>query len=234
MQKNISVIIQARLNSKRFPGKVLKEISGKPLIFYVTNQILKLNNIEKIIIATSTSKKDDKIVKYCIKNNLEYFRGSEKDVLDRFYQCAKQFKLKNIIRISADSPLIDHMIIKNCTKKFFSQKYDYVSNIIKNENKIWVENFNGYPRGCAVEIFSFATLEYTWKKASSPNEREHVTDFMWKNNNLFKLGNIKSPRDFSSINLEVNFKKDFYRISKIIEKFSNTNFTMNKINKFLK
>jgi spore coat polysaccharide biosynthesis protein SpsF len=221
------------MGSTRLPGKVMMSIKNHPLMYYVMNQIKKCENT-KILVATSTSKKDDLIENYIKKLNFEVFRGNENDVLDRYYQCAKKNSAKIIVRISADSPFIDHKIIKECINKFEKNDFDYLSNTIKKINNVWVEHFNGFPKGYAVEIFQFSALERAWKESFEPSDREHVTEYIWKHPQIFKLGNYENKVDYSNYRLVVDYPNDFKLIKEIIKNFpENTIFSLNNIIKFL-
>jgi len=221
------------MGSIRLPGKVMMPIKNYPLMHYVMNQIKKCENT-KILVATSTSKKDDLIENYIKKLNFEVFRGNENDVLDRYYQCAKKKCAKIIVRISADSPLIDHKIIKECINKFEKNDFDYLSNTIKKINNVWVEDFNGFPKGYAVEIFRFSALERAWKESFEPSDREHVTEYIWKHPEIFKLGNYENNVDYSNYRLVVDYPNDFKLIKEIIKNFpKNTIFSLTSIVKFL-
>ena len=111
MTEKVPIIIQARVNSTRLPNKVLLEINGKPLIEHVINQISAAKMVDYCIVATSTNPKDDKIVDFCERKKIRYFRGSEEDVLDRYYQSAKKYQANTIVRLTSDCPLIDPKLI---------------------------------------------------------------------------------------------------------------------------
>ena len=176
----IGCIIQARMGSTRLPGKTLKLINGQTsMLKFQLDQLHFSDKIKKIVIATTILKEDDVIVNFCKKNNLEYYRGSSKDVLDRYYQCAKKFNFSTIVRITPDNPLIDPHIIDQVISLFINSKSDYVGN----------EHPKTYPLGFAVDVFSFTSLEKSWNEAKLPSEREHVTPYMYKNKNLFKNKN---------------------------------------------
>ena len=229
-----TVIIQARVGSRRLPGKVFSEINGKPILHYVIKRVESANLIDNLIIETTTNSQDEKIVEFCKTNNLNYFCGSEDDVLDRYYQCAKKFKCDPIIRISADSPLIDPIIIDNCIQKYSNSNYDFLSNTIQPIDNAWIENYNGFPIGMAVEIFSYNTLEKIWNEANKPNQREHVTEYIWENPEKFKIGFIKNDDDLSSMRLVVDYPEDFTLIKTILEKFPLENSNIQEIFSFLK
>lgn len=202
----ITAIIQARLSSKRLPGKVLLNLDGKSLIENVVDRVNKAKKISQVIIATSTDPSDDLIESLCIEKNINYFRGDLNDVLDRYYQAAKHFKTKNICRITADCPLIDSELIDKVAEIFNEKKYDYISTgRIKST----------FPDGLDTEIFTFEALEKAWKEAKLPSEREHVTPYIWKNPNKFSVYTLNNEIDLSEIRLTVDEPLDFVLMKKI-------------------
>ena len=162
---DFSIIIQARMGSTRLPSKTMLKIKNKPLLDYVYNQVFQSKKISKIIIATTTLSEDNLISDYATSKNISVYRGDSQNVLDRFFQCAKKFSFTNIVRITADNPMIDPSIIDSCIEEFQKKDYDYVSNTISKTNDSWKYDLNGFPYGMAVEIFSFASLEKAWKNA---------------------------------------------------------------------
>jgi len=165
VKKNISVIIQARVNSSRFPKKILSKIQNNTLLEILIKRILKSKKIDDIIIACTRKKEDDKIVEICKNYNVKIFRGSEKNVFDRYYQAAKKFKIKNIIRLTSDCPLIDPRILNKFIEKFFSGGFDYLSNTINPT----------FPDGMDIEIFKYKIMKEKILKKISNHEKEHVT-----------------------------------------------------------
>lgn len=226
MKKNL-VIIQARYSSTRLPGKVLLKVLDKPLIWYLVRRLQLVKKPCKIIIATAISEENKPIIDIAKNLNLDYFAGSEDDVLDRFYQTAKQFKGDIIVRITADCPLMDPAIIDRGLKIFLNGNYDYVSNVEEGKET--------YPDGFDIEIFSFKALKMVWKEAKLQSEREHVTPYIWKNPDKFVLKNFENNVNLSSLRLTVDTKEDFLLISKIIEKFHDnwSNFHMQDVIDFL-
>jgi|SaaInlStandDraft_6_1057023.scaffolds.fasta_scaffold08005_3 spore coat polysaccharide biosynthesis protein SpsF len=230
-----TAIIQARMGSQRLPGKVMMKILKKPILYFVINQIKQCKHVDKIIVATTTLSKDDVIHNYAKSLGVDTFRGNPSNVLDRYFQCAKKNKIKKILRITADDPLIDPDIISQCIIKFEKGNYDYVSNTIKKKNDKWVFDSNGFPVGVAMEIFNFDSLKRAWQIAEKQSDREHVTPIMINNPDLFKLSNIKLSEDFSNFRVTVDYKEDFIVVKKIIENFPlNEIFTIKKIVKYLK
>ena len=223
------------MGSTRLPGKVMMPVKGKPLLYYLINQVKHCTKLSKIVIATTTLQEDDDISDYVKSLGLDVYRGSSTDVLDRYYNCAKKYEADTIVRISGDSPLIDHNIIDKCIIEFEKNNFDYLSNTVTKRNDKWEETYNGYPLGFAVEVFSFDALNIAWNNAKEPSDREHVTEYIWKNPKIFKIGSIKNKEDLSHIRLVVDYQKDFEKIKDIIENFEeNQIFTLKQIIEKLK
>lgn len=221
MRRNIIVIIQARMGSSRLPGKVLKTIKDKTILGYVIDSVSKSNYIDNIVIATTDNDDDYAIVEYCEENNLNVFRGSENDVLDRYYQCAKKNKAKNIVRITADCPLHDYKVIDKVIEEFINSDYDYVTNTFEYT----------YPDGMDVEIFTFEALENAWKNSKLLSEREHVTPYI--RNNKFKVKNVYSDKENPIYRLTLDEPEDFVFIESIINGIGRDNFNLEDIIEFL-
>lgn len=217
----IGGIVQARMGSSRLPGKVLMEIdvNKNPVIYYVMEQLKHCKLLDKIVVATTDLKKDDVIENYVTKKDIECFRGSAEDVLDRYYQCAKRFSFSTIVRITSDNPLIDPEIIDKIVVQFKTNNYDYISN----------EQLPTFPLGYAVEVFSFTALETAWKNAKLPSEREHVTPYFYKNKEMFKQINIANSTNLSHIRCTLDTLDDFNLIKKIIHKIEHRPILLNDI-----
>ena len=205
----IGCIIQARMNSTRLPGKVLMNIDGKfPAIYYTIEQLKNSKLLEKIVISTSNNQEDNDIEKFCRKYNIKCFRGSLENVLDRYYQCAKEFGITTIVRIPADKPLIDPEIVDEVIQKFKENSFDCVTNFQPST----------VPSGTEVEIFSFSALETAWKNASSAFDKEHVTPYIYKNKKQFKIFNVVNKEDLSNFRWALDYKEDLELIKKIVMK----------------
>lgn len=215
LEKKIIAIIQARMKSTRLPNKVMHLIDDKPLLFYVIRQTLASSLIDDIIIATSTSSSDDVIANYCNNNNINYFRGSENNVLDRYYQCAKKHHCDPIVRITADCPLIDPSTIDSVIKKFRDNNYDYISTTIEFKNGKWKDSSCNFPPGIAVEVSTFSALEQAWNDAKKPSEIEHVFPYIQFNPDKFKLANFVNSSDLSHIRCTVDHPEDLTFIREI-------------------
>ena len=223
---SVGIIIQARCGSRRLPNKIWMKIGSKKIIEHVINR-LKLVKIKKnIIIATTRQSRDKKIVKLAQKNNCNYYSGSEKNVLKRYYEAAKKFKIKIIVRICSDSPFIDPLIIEKAVKFFKKNKLDYASNIIKPT----------YPAGMSVEIFKFKSLKKAYKSQTDDIEKEHVTPFIYRNPKLFNIKNFKSKKNLSQYRFAIDYADDLIacrKIYKIIDKKLNHKYHLKNLIKIV-
>lgn len=216
---NIDCIIQARIGSTRLPGKVLKEIEGKPLIYYVLDQVNKSKLINRQIVASTTNPKDKILIEKVKQLKYNTFAGSENDVLDRYYQTAKYFGTNIIVRVTSDCPLIDPEVIDKVIKVFLNNKSDYCSNVQPPT----------YPDGLDVEVFSFQALARAWKEAHLMSEREHVTPYIWKNTDKFKISNVAYDKDLSYLRLTVDQEEDFILVKNIYEKIKKRPILLNDL-----
>jgi glutamate-1-semialdehyde aminotransferase/spore coat polysaccharide biosynthesis protein SpsF (cytidylyltransferase family) len=163
----ILAIIQARMGSSRFPGKALADLCGKPMLWHVVDRVRKSSRIHNVTIATSDQPADDMISGFCAQSGIPCFRGSEQDVLDRFYRAAVAGNARTVVRITADCPLIDPEVIDKVIARFSAGNWDYVSNALRYT----------YPDGLDTEVFSISALERAWREATKASEREHVTPY---------------------------------------------------------
>jgi len=216
----VDCIIQARMNSTRLPGKVLLSLSNDfTVLQHMINQLRFSKLIDSIIIATTNLPDDDIIEEEARKLNLKCFRGNSEDVLDRYYQCAKKFDCRTIIRLTSDCPLIDPEIVDQVIVNYKSEHFDYYTNVLNRT----------FPIGTDVEIFSFDVLEKMWNDATLPSEREHVTLFIKNKNSNFKIGNLENHEDLKHIRITLDQEEDFILIKKIVTKLSKTPILMNDV-----
>jgi spore coat polysaccharide biosynthesis protein SpsF len=212
---NIIAITQARMSSTRLPGKVLKEINGKSLLKIHFDRVSKSKLISKHILATSNNMSDDIIAKYAKQHQITCFRGDENNVLKRFVDCLSNYKnLDYIVRLTADCPLIDPIVIDECIKLIIETKVDYVSNCIEPT----------FPDGIDVEIFKYSSLINAFENANLNSEKEHVTPYIWNNSNIkgksmFSAITLKYKTDYSKIRLTVDETNDFNVVEELINKF---------------
>tara|TARA_B100001989_G_C24381071_1_gene384345 strand:+ start:81 stop:767 length:687 start_codon:yes stop_codon:yes gene_type:complete len=225
--EKFGVIVQARSGSKRFPNKIFHKIGKYSILDHVIRRIKKTKFKKKIIIASSIKTKRKKIISIAKKNKCMYFFGSEKDVLKRFYNTAKKFDLKFIMRISGDSPFIDPNIIQKAYLIFKKKKFDVVTNIL----------YPTFPKGMSVEIFNISTLKRLNRTVKNLKEREHVTSFIYKNLKLFKINNFKSKTNLRNLSFTVDtltdLKKMKFIYSKLIRKKIEKNFLLKNLVKIV-
>src|SRR3989339_129547 len=180
------IIVQARMGSTRLPGKMMMSINGRPMVEYVFDRVGLSKLADEVWLATTVSGQDD--------------------VLDRYYQTAKQAEADIVARVTGDCPLADYEVIDQVIAEYKEGGYDYVSNVHPPT----------YPDGLDMEVFSFEALEKAWKEAKLPSEREHVTPYIWENPDKFKMKNITAGQDFSAQRWTLDTKEDFELIEKII------------------
>jgi spore coat polysaccharide biosynthesis protein SpsF len=217
-------LIQARMSSSRLPGKVLQDIAGQPMLGRVVHRAQQAKSVDLVAVITSTNAEDDAIEMLCQKNNIPYFRGSLDDVLDRYYQAAIHFQADNVVRLTADCPLLDPKIIDKVVQTFHKSAFDYVSNALECT----------YPDGLDTEIFRFEALERAWQEARLKSEREHVTPYIFKHPELFRLGSVKQEEDLSSWRWTVDTPRDLEFVRAIHKFIKDEEFGMDEIVKLLK
>ena len=207
---NIAIIIQARVGSTRFPGKIMKKILGKTVLIHDLDRIKEMKKINKIVVATTDLEKDEIIVKTVKRynKNIGIYRGSESDVLDRYYKAAKEYNTDVIVRITSDCPLIDPRISDLVVEAFLKNESDYCCNNIPRT----------YPIGLDTEVFSFEALERAWREARKPYEREHVDPYIVDNPDKFKMINIKNNVDLSHLRWTLDYPEDFEFITEIYKR----------------
>ena len=197
------------MGSSRLPGKVLMLLDKDYTILdYVINQIKYSRLLGKIIIATTNLEEDDVIADFAKKNEIECFRGSSIDVLDRFYYCSKKFSLRHIMRITGDNPFIDPTVIDKAIKEYTDSNDDYLTNTRQRT----------FPYGTEVEIFSFDSLELAWKFANKESEREHVTPYFYNHPTKFKIHHFVQENNQSRFRYTIDRKEDYLVILEIISR----------------
>ncbi|MFZ5987159.1 MAG: cytidylyltransferase domain-containing protein [Bacillota bacterium] len=201
------VIIQTRMGSTRLPGKVMLDICGKPVIQHVIERIRQSKELDEIIIATTTLRQDDIIADEAQRNGVRCFRGSEDDVLSRYYFAAKENDLDVVVRVTSDCPLIDPLVTGDIVKFYKDNNYDIVTNACPDLTK------RTYPRGLDTEVFSFRILEDAFNNARQKYQREHVTPYIYENSK--NIHYYKNNTDYSEYRWTLDTKEDFELISTI-------------------
>lgn len=201
---NNLLIIQARTGSSRMPDKVLKELCGKPMLQHVIERTMQSKYVDRVMVATTIEKADERVEILCRKIGVECYRGNENDVLDRYYQASLRYMPRNVVRITADCPLIDPVVIDKIIDIHAKGKYDYTSNTL-------VET---YPDGLDVEVFKFTALREAWEKANLASEREHVTPYI-KFKGEFRRFSVERSPSLADKRWTVDTEIDFAVITQI-------------------
>ena len=226
----VGIIVQTRTGSSRLPAKVMMKADDEFLMIdYVINQLKHSKLHDEIVVATTNLKQDDVIFDYVTNRNIPCFRGDEKNVLERHYQCAKKYAFSTIVRIPGDKPLIDPTIVDSVIEKFSSSKFDFVANcgFSKKNNELVLNST--YPSGTEVEMFSFEALQTASKNATTSYEREHVTDYIYLHPEKFKIHTINLLKDFSDFRWALDYESDMKLIREIISRIKNRPILMNDI-----
>jgi spore coat polysaccharide biosynthesis protein SpsF len=205
----VAAIVQARMGSTRLPGKILKKVLDKTLLEYQIERVKKAKTIDEIIIATSTKESDDPIVQLCQQLSIPHYRGSEEDVLSRYYEVATEFNVDVIVRLTSDCPIIDPNVIDKVVGYYLENRdqYDYVSNTLMRT----------YPRGLDTEVMSYEVLKRAHEEAKELTYREHVTTYIYHHPHQFRLCNVSNERDESKHRWTVDTEEDFLLIKNILE-----------------
>jgi len=207
MESMILAILQARVSSSRLPNKVLKSILGKPMLLHQIKRIQNSKTIDQLVVATSVDASDNDIEQMCLDNNIEVFRGDLDNVLDRFYQCAKQYNPTHIVRLTGDCPLADWHIIDKTIQAHLDNDFDYTNNSLKP----------AFPDGLDVEVMTMKSLEIAWKKAKLPSEKEHVTYYINQRKEEFKIGHFHNSKDLLHLRWTVDEPEDFIFVEKVYD-----------------
>lgn len=205
----VVAIIQARMGSTRLPGKILKKVMDKTLLEYQLERVRQSRLIDEIIVATTEKDQDQAIVKLCEQLGQKVYRGSENDVLSRYYEAAVQNKADVVVRLTSDCPLIDPEVIDEVIQLYLKRRVDidYASNTLERT----------FPRGLDTEVFSFGALQKAHERALLEGDREHVTAYIYTNPSEFHLVNLSCRQSLGSHRWTVDAEEDFELIKRILE-----------------
>ncbi len=218
---NISILIQARINSARFPGKVMKLINKKILLLYIIERLSKIWDADLIVVATSDNNTDDPIARLCNQEKIKCFRGSLNDVAKRMLDAAKVGNTDAFVRINGDSPLIDPAIVDRGVNIYKNGKYDLVTNTYPRT----------FPIGQSVEVIRTKTFAKTYEQMKEKDDFEHVTKYYYDHSNDFRIYNFAAKKNISHIRLSVDIPGDLKHIEKIIHAMDrpHTEYGLNEI-----
>lgn len=214
---NIIAIIQARMGSTRLPGKVLQDILGQPMLMRSVIRARHSHHINEVVVATTTEPGDDAIEVFCRRQGFPVYRGSQSDLLDRYYQAALLFQADVIVRLTADCPLVDPQVIDHTIDEFNRSGVDFAC------NRLPPPLGRTYPIGLDAEVCTFAGLERAWKEAKEPFEREHVMPYFYDQPGRFKILRVDYPVDYGSLRWTVDTAEDLEVVRRIFAHFGGRN-----------
>ena len=204
---NVLCVLQARVSSSRLPGKVLLPILGEPMLARQVERIRQAERIDAITVATSDQPSDDAIDAMCAELGVDCYRGSLDDVLDRFYRAAGPYGARHVMRLTGDCPLTDPRVLDALVEVHVDGDDEYSSNVVERT----------YPDGLDAEIFTMRLLEQAWREATSPDEREHVTPFMYRTGPPLRRGVLRDRVDRSGLRWTVDYPEDYAFVSRVFE-----------------
>jgi spore coat polysaccharide biosynthesis protein SpsF len=201
------------MGSTRLPGKVLRPLAGRAMLARIVDRVRGCPAVARVVVATSDRDGDLPIRQLCAAQQIDCFAGSEDDVLDRFYRAAVACDGDPLIRITADCPLVDPALLAKLVALFDQGGYDHAG-VATGAGALFL-GAGRYPDGLDAECFSFAALERAWREATSPQDREHVTPYIWRNPDRFRCAQLTSPNDYSHLRWTVDNQADFDLIAQI-------------------
>ena len=208
-------VIQARMGSSRLPGKVLRPILGRPMLWHIVRRLGFVPGLAGRVVATSDRPGDDPVRAFCRESGIPVFAGSEEDVLDRFYRAAKEANGDPLLRITGDCPFVDPDLVGRLIERYGAGGYDHVA-VATGAGALYLAG-GRYPDGLDAECFGFSTLERAWREATEKSDREHVTPYIWRNKTLFRCGHFTSEKDYSHLRWTVDNEADFSLVEKVYE-----------------
>ncbi len=198
------IIVQARMNSKRLPNKILYKVNGKPMIQYLLESLMHCSGIDCIVVATSNETTDDPLALFCQNCGIDYYRGSLNNVGERFVNIIEKYNFDTFVRISGDSPLLDYRLVDKALKIFSSGTYDFVTNVLRRT----------YPKGQSVEVIDSSVFKKVYPLIKKTSDKEHVTPYFYANHEKFSIYNFESGRHYEHIQLSVDTPNDMIRFKK--------------------
>jgi spore coat polysaccharide biosynthesis protein SpsF len=214
----VVAIIQARMGSTRLPGKVLLDLAGEPMLVRDVNRVRRATLLHEVVVATTMESEDDAIVSLCASRGWSCSRGSQDDVLDRYYQTAVAYDADVVVRITSDCPLIDPDVVDLVVREFLKRQpgIDYASNVLPHRT---------YPRGLDTEVMRFDALERAWREDTNPALREHVTPYIYRNEGRFRMHGVTSSVDHSAMRWTVDTPEDLGLVRHIYDHFGHDRFS---------
>ncbi len=201
----IGIVIQARMGSHRLPGKVLASLGDRPALEWLIERLELCEEADALIVATTERPEDDVIAEYCRNEQVDLYRGPENDVLARYEEAARAYYLTTVVRVTADCPFLDPMVVDRMIREYHSGKWDYCCNI----------NPPTFPDGMDVEVFSRKTLDLAHEQATKPYDREHATGYITDHSELFRLGNVTHQPNLALYRLTIDYAEDLVLLNEV-------------------
>lgn len=201
-------VVQARCSSTRLPGKVLEPIVGRPMLARQIERLRRCREVNELRVATSREPSDDALAALCQNLGVPCHRGALEDVLDRFYHAAKPGSPDHVVRLTGDCPLTDPALVDAVIAEHRRAGNDYTSNALRRT----------YPDGLDAEVMTWACLESAWREAELRSDREHVTPFIYRQPERFKLGSVEGERDLSEMRWTVDWPADLAFVRSVYER----------------
>jgi len=208
----VVLILQARMGSTRLPGKSLMPLAGKPMVERIIERVKRCTRVDTIVLATTEKSEDDCLADISAKSGIEVFRGSENDLVDRYYKAALKYRADVIVRLPADNPVVEPAEIDRIIEHHLQSQDDFSANTHNILD-------NGYPDGLGAEVFTLVKLREVWEKTTDPRNREHPHTFFYEHPELFKIGTVKCPEEFRrpDLVLDVNTREQYEFIAAIYD-----------------
>ncbi len=217
MKKRVIAIIQARMSSTRLPGKVLLDLGGYPVLERMIERVKRSETVTETVVATTTDPSDEPIVVLCRKLGTPVFRGSLPDVLDRYFQCASEYKADFVVRLTGDCPLIDPELIDQVVNVLLDSPVDFSCNRLPPPFR------RTYPIGLDVEVCTFKALETAWKNATAKHDREHVMPYLYEVPGRFKVKQLQNDVDYGSLRWTLDTPEDLALLREVLKRMQNRN-----------
>ena len=218
----VVAIIQARMSSTRLPDKVLLDLAGEPMLARCLNRTSHAQTLDEVVVATTVQPADEAIVHLCAERGWPCFRGSEEDVLDRYYRAAVTHQADVVVRITSDCPLIEPEIVDRVVQEFLDLQpgVDYACNVLPRRT---------FPRGLDTEVMRFDVLEQACREDDNPAWREHVTPYIQRNPDLFRIHGVMNEVDYSHMRWTVDTPEDLAFVRRIYEHFGHDRFSWREV-----
>lgn len=209
----VVAIIQARMASSRLPGKVLADLGDQPVLAWMVRRAQRARLVDKVVVATTSDPSDDPVVAFCEQQGCASFRGDMHDVLDRYYQAARQHGADVIVRLTGDCPLIDTGMLDDNIQTFLGADppLDFAANRLPMARTV--------PIGLDTEICTFAALETAWREAEQPHQREHVMPYFYEHVARFRILHIEHKPNYGHLRWTIDTPEDLALLRRIVAHF---------------